>query len=703
MRFPFRRPSRRLPWIVTALLLLLGTGTAAYAFWASTTSSSNAAAAADSLSPGSKPAVSATGAALTVTWAGGTTVNGRAATGYTVARYSAATGGTATPATGGCAGTVTTLACTEQSVPGGVWYYTVTPAIALWTGAESPRSNGTSSDSTAPVATVSGISPTPNAAGWNNTSPVTVTITADDGTGGSGVATISYVLDGGAQQSVNGALASVPVSGDGTHTLTYFATVKVGNAGSAQSQAVRIDTQAPAAPGLTVPAYVNAGNVSSVPVTGTAEAGSKVTLVASDPGSAHSVPVTVTASGTGTWSAALDLTSLNQGTVSYSATAADAAGNTSAARTAASTKDTVAPAAAQSLSVPAYVNSAGVAAVPVSGTAESGASVTVSATSPGTATPVTGTATPSASGWSLNLNLTSLKDGTVTYTVTATDAAGNTSAPATATDTKDTVAPALTITAPMYVNMSSNVAAVPVSGTTEAGTLVNVTVRDSAFNSVLKQATVSGTSWSATMDLSGLKDGTLTYTATTADAAGNSGTATASGITAKDVIAPAVTGVTLANGGSTNTNKSSADTGDTVTLTFSEKMDLTKICSNWTGTAVNGTVKIVDAGTNDTLASTFAGCSVGTISLGGNYLTGGDAVFGAQGTASTLTWDAASNSLVIKFGNAPNGSSGAGTLNAGVPAGQPSYGPVQTFTDVAGNPIGTSSYTSPVGSKSGLG
>ena len=145
-----RRPSRRLPWIVTALLLLLGSGTAAYAFWASTTSSSNAAAAADALSPGSKPAVTAAGTALTVTWAGGTTVNGRAATGYTVTRYSAATGGTATPATGGCAGTVTTLTCTEQSAPGGIWYYTVTPKIALWTGAESPRSSGTSNDSHRP-------------------------------------------------------------------------------------------------------------------------------------------------------------------------------------------------------------------------------------------------------------------------------------------------------------------------------------------------------------------------------------------------------------------------------------------------------------------------------------------------------------------------------------------------------------------------
>ncbi|RAX18221.1 hypothetical protein DC347_01745 [Pseudarthrobacter sp. AG30] len=696
MRFLLlRRPSRRLPWIVTALLLLLGTGTAAYAFWASSTSSSNAAAAADTLSPGSKPAVTAAGSALTVTWAGGTTVNGRAATGYTVARYSAATGGTATPATGGCAGTVTTLTCTEQSVPGGLWYYTVTPAIALWTGAESPRSNGTSSDSTAPVATVSGISPTPNAAGWNTTSPVSVTVTADDGAAGSGVASISYVLDGGAQQTVSGAVAVVPVSGDGTHTLTYFATDNVGNAGSAQSQTVRIDTQAPAAPAFTPPAYVNAGNVGAVPLTGTAEAGSKVTLVASDAGTAHSVTATVTASGAGTWSASLDLTSLNQGTVTYSATATDAAGNTSPARTATATKDTVAPAAAQFSSVPQYVNSAGVGSVPISGTAETGAVVTVSAMSPGSAAAVTGTATATASGWAVNLNLTSLRDGTVTYTVTVADSAGNTSAPATATDTKDTVAPVLTITAPMFVNLSSNVAAVPVSGTTEAGTVVNVTVRNGVSQSVTKQVTATGTAWSTTMDLSSLTDGTLTYTAAATDAAGNPGTATASGITAKDMVAPTVTAVTLVNSGGT---LGKVEQGDSLTIQFSEQIDATKICSNWTNSGTqtlsgnnNVTVNISTANLL-TVTSTSCTLNLGSIALGSNakYASAGALSFSGNGNASNMssvTWDG-SSILTIKLGKSGGGTSGTTTTPDA-----PTYTPGTGFADPAGNPLGSFALT----------
>ncbi|MHC6230003.1 beta strand repeat-containing protein [Arthrobacter sp. MMS24-T111] len=699
------RPSRRLPWIVTALLLLLGTGTAAYAFWASSTSSSNAAATADTLSPGSKPAVTAAGSALTVTWAGGTTVNGRAATGYTVARYSAATGGTAVPATGGCAGTVTTLTCTEQSVPGGIWYYTVTPAIALWTGAESPRSNGISSDSTAPVATVSGISPMPNAAGWNYTSPVSVTVTADDGPAGSGVASISYALDGGAQQTVSGAVAVVPVSGDGTHTLTYFATDKVGNAGSAKSQTVRIDTQAPAAPVFTpTPGSVYSGNVGAVPLTGTAEAGSKVTLVASDAGSAHSVPATVTASGTGTWSASLDLTSLNQGAVTYSATVTDAAGNTSPAKTATATKDTVAPAAAQGLSVPTYINnaatqtanSANASAVPVSGTAEVNGTVTVKATDPANNS-VSGTVVASgpSGAWSLNLNLgssSSMVDGIITYTVTVTDAAGNTSAAATAADTRDTAAPALKLDTLQNI-LSGNAANYPVSGSNDSNTPVSVSVTDGATT---VRGTASGMGWSTgPLNLTSLKDTstasptvTVTVIATTSDAAGNTTTLTST--VTKDVVRPAVTNIAIS--GTAGRKAATPDPGDTITITFSERIDPAKACTGWSGTSLNGTATLTEAGTNDQMTFASSNCPnlLGTLSLGGNYIGQGSAVFGGNGNgnATTFVFDTTGQILTIKLGNQQSNPNG--TPISATPTVPPTLAPLASLADLAGNPAGSS-------------
>jgi hypothetical protein len=712
MPFGFRLHSGRLAWIVTAVLLLLGTATAAYGFWASTTSSNNAAATADALSPGSRPAVTASGATLSVSWAAGTTVNGRAATGYTVTRYAAATGGTGTPATGGCTGTVTTLTCTEQNVPGGIWYYSVTPTIALWTGAESPRSTGVSSDSTAPVASVSSLSPTPNAAGWNNTSPVTVTITADDGAAGSGVASITYAVDGGAKQTVNGAVATIPVTGDWTHTISYFATDNAGNASAAQTQAVWIDSQAPDVPSLTVPAYVNSANVAAVPVTGTAEAGAKITLVTSDAGAAHSVTTTATASDTGAWSASPDVNSLDQGTVTYTATATDQAGNTGGARNATSIKDTVPPAASQSLSVPAYVNIANASDVPVSGTAEAGGTVTVTTTDAGAAHTVTGTATASGTGsWSLNLNLSALNDGPVTYSVTVKDAAGNTGTAYTTSRTKDTAAPAPTITAPTYVNSSSNINAVPVSGTTEAGATVNVTVRIGLSSIVTKTVTPTGTSWNTTMDLSSFPDGTLIYTADSTDAAGNSGTATAAGITNKDTALPSISAVTLLGGGTT---AGTADAGDTLTIRYSEALDASKICSPWNNTGAqtlkaNNDVTVTfnhstsGSNTSNTMAVTSKTCTlnIGTISLGSNAnyaSTASPVVFvGTNTGVSTVSWNPDTFSLTIQLGTTKNNTGAQGT-NVG--ADFPAYAPSSGLTDVAGNPLATTpAFTSTASSR----
>lgn len=695
MPFGFRLPSGRLAWIVTAVLLLLGTATAAYGFWASTTSSNNATAAADTLAPGSKPAVTANGASLSVRWAAGTTVNGRAATGYTVTRYAAATGGTGTPATGGCAGTVTTLTCTEQNVPGGIWYYTVTPTIALWTGAESPRSSGVSSDSTAPIASVSGLTPAPNAAGWNNTSPVTVAITANDGAGGSGVASISYMVDGGAQQTVSGASASVSVTGDGTHTVSYFATDNAGNTGTAQSQTVRIDTTAPAAPGLSVPAYVNLANVAAVPVTGTAEAGAKISLTATDTGSGapHSASATATASATGAWSVTLDMGTFKQGTVNYSATAADPAGNTSPAKAATSIKDTVAPAAPQALSVPTYVNSANSSAVPVSGTAEAGGTVTVTATDAGAVHTVSGTATASGTGaWSLNLNLGTLNDGTASYAVTVKDAAGNSSSTATVTDTKDTVAPVLSITAPMYVNLS-NYTAVQVSGTTDTSGTLNVTARSSVTNSVTKQVTASGSTWSTSMDLTPLDQGTVTFTVSLTDAAGNTGSASAASTSTKDTNKPTVSNIVISGTGG---KKSGApDAGDTIVLTFSEAIDLAKSCSTWSGTQpLNGTATLADANTNDTMTFASTNCPglVGTLSLGADYIgPGTTALFGGNGNgnSTTFTFDSTAKVLTIKLGAIQNGSGTPLTAPPGIPA----LAPSASLADLAGNPAASGQAT----------
>lgn len=330
---------RRVMGALLAVLFISWGGPAANAFWQSLSSSNFAAAKADTIPQGSTPTGSSSGTNVTISWTTVTTPGGHNVAGYTIARYSSPTGGTKVAAGGGCAGTVSGLSCIEQSVPDGTWYYTVTPVIQLWTGAESARSAVVAIDTTPPTISVTSISPTPNGAGWNNTSPVTVNLGATDT--GSGVASIKYTVDGGSTVTVNAATAALNVSGNGNHTVSYFATDVAGNSSNSQTQTVKI-----AVPTISAPAYVNLANNRNVPVTGTAEPGASVTLTVTDAVPAHTVVTQpVTADGTtGAWNiSGLDLSTLNDGTISYSAVAKAAADNTSATATTTSVKDTVPP------------------------------------------------------------------------------------------------------------------------------------------------------------------------------------------------------------------------------------------------------------------------------------------------------------------------------------------------------------------------
>ncbi|WP_157768929.1 Ig-like domain-containing protein [Pseudarthrobacter sulfonivorans] len=346
---------------------------------------------------------------------------------------------------------------------------------------------------------------------------------------------------------------------DGTVTLTATATDTAGNVSPATTAMVPKDTVPPAAPTLDAPSVVNVANVDAVPVSGTAGDAGTVSVTASD-SAGHTVSGTATASSTGAWSLpTLNLSSLNDGTVTLTATATatDTAGNVSPATTATVPKDT-APPAAPTLDAPSVVNVANVDAVPVSGTAGDADTMSVTASDSAGHT-VSGPATASSTGaWSLpTLNLSSLNDGTVTLTATATDTAGNVSPATTATVPKDTAPPAApTLTAPATVT-AATATSVTVSGSAEAGTTVTLNVTDAnAVHTVTATATADGTgNWSMTaLNLTSLSDGQLTYTATATDTSGNTGASAAQTGTKKTTAtAPQFTSVP------------SQITGDTVT------------------------------------------------------------------------------------------------------------------------------------------
>ena len=117
--------------------------------------------------------------------------------------------------------------------------------------------------------TVSAIqSPSPNVAAWNN-SDVTVTLNATDNSGGSGVAVLTYSING-STTTVNADNVTLPVfTLEGTYTIAYYATDNAGNQSETGTTTVKIDKTAP--------------------VTTVSVQGLQVTLTASDP-----LPVGVT-------------------------------------------------------------------------------------------------------------------------------------------------------------------------------------------------------------------------------------------------------------------------------------------------------------------------------------------------------------------------------------------------------------------------
>jgi hypothetical protein len=689
------RVGRRSGAALAAVVLVAGSGAAAFAYWQATSTSPDGLVVADTVSQGARPSGTFANGGVSLSWTASTTTGGRAVSGYKIARYSAATGGAAVAATGGCAGVVSNLSCTEAGVPGGTWFYTVTPVLGNWAGAESTRSAGVVTDVTAPTVAVASITPSPNAAGYNNSSPVTVSLAAQDNVGGSGVASITYVLDGGQPVTVSGASASVSIGGDGTHTLVYSATDAVGNASGNQTLTVRIDTLAPGAPALGSPAVINAANASAVPISGSAESGSTVTVTASD-GSGHSVTGTATANASGSWSLpTLNVSGLADGTITVKATAQDAAGNVSPATTATAQKDTQTP-AAPALTAPATFSSANAASFSVSGTSEASARIALKVTDSAGAS-VTGSATADGAGhWSVTgLNLSALAEGQLTYSATATDAAGNTGAAGTQTGLKDTTSAKPQFTTVPTTITSDTVSAVQITGTSDPSASVVLTASDPASHTATATVTANASGvWTATMNLNSLNSGPVTFSAQATDPYGN----VSASNTATSRIGPKVTNVTLQNGvGSTS---GTADTGDKVLVTFSEQMNASKFCSGWTGTSGSLTgagvsVTITDGGTQDSLSVSASGCTIGTIALGANYVNGGNLVFvlgnGTKATSSgvSLASDATSSTLTISLGDATTGK-GIGTAVPNVGNAAASYlPPAGGLTDTQGAPLGT--------------
>ena len=297
-------------------------------------------------------------------------------------------------------------------------------------------------------------------------------------------------------------------------------------------------------------------------------------------------------------------------------------------------------------------------------------------------------------------------------TIAGTDALGNTTTTV-LTFTADTTAPTTTITFPANgtrygpTGWAAGCAPDGICGTAADATSgvsgVNITVRrlnDNHFwnGSGWQAGTFSlvaagTTSWSQAFDAPNLSDGLqYTVTATSSDNVGNASTVATSTFT-YDALAPTVTSLALANGETAGT----AAVGDSVTIAYSEPMKVASFCSAWTGgdesnqnlsNNNNVVVTITDNGSNDLLTVSSNSCAfnLGQIALNGNYVSTTRTFSGNNASKSTITWTAATRTLVISLGAA------SGAVNVGIAANAPVYTPSASIQDSAGNAIPTNGF-----------
>ncbi|ALG73044.1 hypothetical protein VY88_14300 [Azospirillum thiophilum] len=348
----------------------------------------------------------------------------------------------------------------------------------------------------------------------------------------------------------------------GSHSLTAQATDLAGNSSTSTALVVTIDTAA-AMPSLDLSAASDTGvtgdrltNDSTPDITGTTEAGGFVSLY-----EGSTLRGTTTADGTGLWT--ITSGQMGNGTHTLTARGMDAAGNTSDLSSAVViTIDTVVPNAPTGVTLAPSSDSGAsntdrltnIATPTLSGSAEANSTVTLysGATAVGTAT------AGGNGGWTVTT--ASLADGVNTLTVTAADAAGNTSAassPLTVTIDTTAAAPGTPVLDAAYDSGSSsadgvtNIVNPTISGTGEAGSVVTLYDGGVSYGS----ATVNGLGvWSIATGT--LVPGTRTLTASAVDRAGNSSVASAGLVITIDTSAAAPGTPTLAvDSGISNTDR----------------------------------------------------------------------------------------------------------------------------------------------------
>lgn len=483
---------------------------------------------------------------VSVSWTGATLSTGGLVNGYRVYRIRTSDSATFNACGTSASALVTSASCTDTGVVDGTYRYVVASIVGSWTatGAIS-GSVSVVNNSTLPSIGVSTVSPAANTNGYNNSSPVSVTLTTTAGSAGSAVVSIRYTIDAGSLVTVASTSTVISVSGAGTRTLSFTCVDSAGRVSAAGSFLVRIDTVAPAAPSAPVmTAATDTGLFATDAVTrstvpqfsGTAEVGSTVVLLSGTTvlGSA------VAADGT----YLIASSALAEGSKTITAKATDLAGNVSAASTGtAIVVDTTAPLAP---STPALATASdtgrsstdkitNLATPTLTGTTTAGTTVTFY-----DGTTAVGSATTATTSFSITTS--ALLSGTRSVTATATDLAGNPSVASTAvTFTIDLTPPAAPSTPTL--SSSSDTGSSPTDNITSVTTPTVTGSNESKaivllYDGAVQVGSRTSNNKAYSITSSALANGVHSLTATSTDVAGNVSVASAARVVTIDTVAP---------------------------------------------------------------------------------------------------------------------------------------------------------------------
>ncbi|KRE42970.1 Ig-like domain-containing protein [Knoellia sp. Soil729] len=296
--------------------------------------------------------------------------------------------------------------------------------------------------------------------------------------------------------------------------------------------------------------------------------------------------------------------------------------------------------------------------------------------------------------WTCRVDTTTLLDGTYSFRAVATDVAGNVTTSATvANRVVDNTVSSISLDVPSTLNGTVTVGAAASSTAGVASVRIQVApVGTSTWTDLCTDTTSPyACAWDTTTVIDGLYDlrGILL------DAKGQSTTSVVVSSQLVDNAPLRGADVQSANGGAT---AGRPDTGDTVTFTYSEQVDLTTITSGWNGASKSVTVRFRDgasvgkSSTDDTLDVQLGNAAVnlGSVNLRGDYVKAGkSASFNATMTAGTVTTSTGITRTTVTLRLGAVVGNGSSALKSSTATGSLIWTPSSAVTGPQGRPCST--------------